>query len=626
MVGDTENLAPVPSLAKLKVEESFGPEQPARAPVVPTGGLSANDAEHLFSSLFPGLMATEAPNVVHPGLPEEFFLQPSHPLPSPLEVSQPLPVPARIVKPFEQTSARSRNSLFNRRFKPKGPDGATGEVSTSSMKSEEPVEAPKAAVKPALGHRTRNSLFSRRQKPGKQVEVESGPVEPATRVQLGSTEPTAATESSTSLVSGQEGSDRVTEATRSLFQPRHSRFRPRVRPGAPTPPPTQPTTEHKEHSFKEPQEEVTPSPASVTTTLPPVTKRKGFMSFLKSRSRSSVNGGRQTVEAAPRLPKPEPRIPAVGGSPPPVPGPLVTPSAPTLPQPARQVPSLLDLARDFTPTQPPTTTALTTRAPVTEPFQPTTRILQQVPLSQTQSQLPQPQPQSLSQSHLRPQLRTQPQPRPQPQSKPQPQFQPQSQFQHQTQFQPKSQALPNSHLRPQLRPQPQPQFQHQFQPQPQPQQPRNFRPRAPLQSAARAPIHRVPEVEATREVVIPAFLQQAPQFSSAPKPRGRNLRPVPSSSLPRQPHAVAQIPAQLPAPVAEVRVQGQTSPVEVALQSQARTISRNNDVVNKHKVVMQARSQLKPFLPQAENEGDALEKLRARIESLQGTNRHRGRG
>ena len=47
---------------------------------------------------------------------------------------------------------------------------------------------------------------------------------------------------------------------------------------------------------------------------------------------------------------------------------------------------------------------------------------------------------------------------------------------------------------------------------------------------------------------------------------------------------------------------------------------------NKHKVVMAARSQLKPFLPQAENEGDALEKLRAKIESLQSLNRHRGRG
>ena len=58
----------------------------------------------------------------------------------------------------------------------------------------------------------------------------------------------------------------------------------------------------------------------------------------------------------------------------------------------------------------------------------------------------------------------------------------------------------------------------------------------------------------------------------------------------------------------------------------SRSRSSESDSRDKHMVVMQERSQLKPFLPHAENEGDALEKLRAKIESLQGTNRHRGRG
>jgi hypothetical protein len=38
------------------------------------------------------------------------------------------------------------------------------------------------------------------------------------------------------------------------------------------------------------------------------------------------------------------------------------------------------------------------------------------------------------------------------------------------------------------------------------------------------------------------------------------------------------------------------------------------------------RSKLRSYLPKAENEGEAIEKLRAKIERLQNTNRARGRG
>ena len=57
MVGDTENLAPVPTLATLPPTQQLGPEQPARSPVLPEKGLSADDANTLFGALFPGLMA-----------------------------------------------------------------------------------------------------------------------------------------------------------------------------------------------------------------------------------------------------------------------------------------------------------------------------------------------------------------------------------------------------------------------------------------------------------------------------------------------------------------------------------------------------------------------------------------
>ena len=75
MVGDTENLAPVPTLATLPPTQHLGPEQPARSPVLPEKGLSADDANTLFGALFPGLMATEPPTVVHPGLPEAVMLE-----------------------------------------------------------------------------------------------------------------------------------------------------------------------------------------------------------------------------------------------------------------------------------------------------------------------------------------------------------------------------------------------------------------------------------------------------------------------------------------------------------------------------------------------------------------------
>ena len=112
MVGDTENLAPVPTLATLPPTQHLGPEQPARSPVLPEKGLSADDANTLFGALFPGLMATEPPTVVHPGLPEAVMLE----VPTIKQSSVPAPIP---VREHEAAEPRSRNSLFQQRSRPK---------------------------------------------------------------------------------------------------------------------------------------------------------------------------------------------------------------------------------------------------------------------------------------------------------------------------------------------------------------------------------------------------------------------------------------------------------------------------------------------------------------------------
>merc|ERR1719180_212727 len=158
-----------------------------------------------------------------------------------------------------------------------------------------------------------------------------------------------------------------------LFVPR-TRFRPRSRPtnaresttlvtAAPSPstPIELTSTEHRFSSV------ATSEPFRPTTALP-VSKRKGLRSFLKSRSRSPANGGRQSPAGGPRLPKPEPRISAGNHSPEPAAVPaalLPLPPTPALPgpRPVHQTARLLDLAMtDFLPTPPPTS-APTTNAP-----------------------------------------------------------------------------------------------------------------------------------------------------------------------------------------------------------------------------------------------------------------------
>jgi len=52
--------------------------------------------------------------------------------------------------------------------------------------------------------------------------------------------------------------------------------------------------------------------------------------------------------------------------------------------------------------------------------------------------------------------------------------------------------------------------------------------------------------------------------------------------------------------------------------------SPEEDPHHQRMMTQRARVQIKNFLPKAENEGDAIEKLRAKIESFQNRNRARG--
>jgi len=551
MVGDTENLAPVPTLATLPPEHNFGPEQPARSPVLPEKGLSANDADTLFGALFPGLMATKPPTVVHPGLPEPVLLE--------------VPLVKTPVREDEATEPRSRNSLFQRRPKPRPEPrkpAVVEEVKAALQAEEEPVrKAPVASIK-STGPRTRNSLFSRRQKPGRPVEQ----VEQGIRNLLTTTEPAAPSASTPRL--GEEDVDEVIQAAQqsprqNLFVPR-TRFRPRSRPTSiresttvsttlvtAAPNPSTPieftSTEHRFSSV------ATSEPFRPTTALP-VSKRKGLRSFLKSRSRSPANGGRQSPAGGPRLPKPEPRISAGNRSPEPAAVPaalLPLPPTPALPgpRPVHQTAHLLDLAMtDFLPTPPPTF-APTTNAPEAVTTNTPVTLRRNTVTSAPQTPLP--------------------------------------------------------------------------------------RINLDLQTAA-------PNIAASSrpQAVVPAFLQPSGGRSlSFPAPRARqfitdvpspdsNVGAVPTSLLPRTQSFTA---VQTPRNRGSLR-HSSSSPAgtRVAVpQTELVRSSRGREVdsgENKHKVVMAARSQLKPFLPQAENEGDALEKLRAKIESLQSLNRHRGRG
>jgi len=287
----------------------------------------------------------------------------------------------------------------------------------------------------------------------------------------------------------------------------------------------------------------------------PVSKRKGLRSFLKSRSRSPANGGRQSPAGGPRLPKPEPRISGAGNrSPPPaVPAPLLPlPPTPALPgpRPVHQTAHLLDLAMtDFLPTPPPTsaprTKAPEMTAPTNQPVSTRRKTVTNLPQTPTVS------------------------------------------------FPRISQTSQTD---------------------------------SPSIAAISRP-----------QAVVPAFLQPSgsrpPSFPQQAAPRARQLiTDVPSldSNMAAIPTSVLPLTQSFTTVQTSSRSRG--SPRHPSSSSPQTDLARSSrgraeeSLENKHKVVMAARSQLKPFLPKAENEGDALEKLRAKIESLQSLNRHRGRG
>ena len=66
-------------------------------------------------------------------------------------------------------------------------------------------------------------------------------------------------------------------------------------------------------------------------------------------------------------------------------------------------------------------------------------------------------------------------------------------------------------------------------------------------------------------------------------------------------------------------LKGRSSFVSESLDNVA---DREEQRITAHKV----RNQLKDYLPEAENEGDAYEKLRAKIERIQNRNKARSRG
>ena len=138
------------------------------------------------------------------------------------------------------------------------------------------------------------------------------------------------------------------------------------------------------------------------------------------------------------------------------------------------------------------------------------------------------------------------------------------------------------------------------------------------------------------QAVVPAFLQpsgsRSPSFPQQAAPRARQLiTDVPSldSNMAAIPTSVLPLTQSFTTVQTSSRSRGSPRHPSSSPQTDLARSSRGRaeeSLENKHKVVMAARSQLKPFLPKAENEGDALEKLRAKIESLQSLNRHRGRG
>ena len=108
----------------------------------------------------------------------------------------------------------------------------------------------------------------------------------------------------------------------------------------------------------------------------------------------------------------------------------------------------------------------------------------------------------------------------------------------------------------------------------------------------------------------PRGLTQGPSKRSF---RARGQVTGSASSLVRAP--VSQVTTQ-PSPVQRISFGRGPSPTSLSLETE--------DPEHRRMMTQRARVQIKNFLPKAENEGDAIEKLRAKIESFQNRNRARG--
>ena len=92
------------------------------------------------------------------------------------------------------------------------------------------------------------------------------------------------------------------------------------------------------------------------------------------------------------------------------------------------------------------------------------------------------------------------------------------------------------------------------------------------------------------------------------------------------PTAPPLVQSQLQTEVALVTTQTPAPLVRFSFGRQAdnRDVSEEEEPEHQRMMTQRARVQIKNYLPTAENEGDAIEKLRAKVESFQNRNRARG--
>ena len=98
----------------------------------------------------------------------------------------------------------------------------------------------------------------------------------------------------------------------------------------------------------------------------------------------------------------------------------------------------------------------------------------------------------------------------------------------------------------------------------------------------------------------PIFVQQQPGPVFSARARGSAAAPAPATTQQPLVHKISF---------------GRVSPTSAAIEE---------DPEHQRMMTQRARVQIKHFLPRAENEGDAIEKLRAKVESFQNRNRARG--